>query len=256
MKISRKHLNQFLPPAFSKTSTPDLVHRLGQLGFSVASVKDLADDALLDLEITPNRGDCLSYLGIARELGAKSVQGAVKLTTERMPFSAKCTAPDTPVFLLQLWQTPWNPEWKTPQAVANFLQLHDMSLIHPLVDIGNMIMLELGQPIHVYDLDKVQGDLVVRLSKAGEGGKTLSGLDLKLSAQDVVIADDKRVLCVGGVIGMQAAAIDHTTRRFAIEAAHFGMERIRQTCRKLQMTTDASYRFERGVDPTDRKSVV
>lgn len=250
MKISRKHLNQFLPPAVSKIATPDLVQRLEQLGFSVASVKDLgSDETLLDLEITPNRGDCLSYLGVARELGAQSDQKQITLSG-RPPFPAKCVAPDTPVFLLQGWQTPWNPQWKTPQHVARFLQLHDMSSIHPLVDIGNMIMLELGQPIHVYDLDKVQGTLTVRLSKAGEDGKTLSALDLKLTGQEVVIADDKKILCVGGVVGMQAAAIDHTTRRFAIEAAHFGMERTRQTCRKLQITTDASYRFERGVDPT------
>ena len=271
MKISRKYLNPFLPPAVSKISTSQLCETLDQLGLSVSSVQDILDDTLIEIEITPNRGDCLSYLGIARELMAKrggtiwkkdknistlwyepKVQPVV---ARKLPFSptagqAKCTAPDTPVFLLQLWMTHWNPDWKTPESISQFLALHDISTIHPLVDIGNMIMLESGQPIHVYDLDKVQGSLTVRRSKSGEGGKTLSGLDLKLSGEEVVIADEKKVLCVGGVIGMQAAAIDHSTRRFAIEAAHFGMERIRRTCRKLQVATDASTRFERGVDPT------
>jgi phenylalanyl-tRNA synthetase beta chain len=235
-----------------------------KLGQSFSRVLDL-EDTLIEIEVTPNRGDCLSYLGVARELMAKqglrpsknkqmaSLWYEPKIRPVRLSALShrpKLTASNTPVFLLQFWDTPWDSSWETPLEVARLLDRHEIPLIHPLVDLGNFIMLESGQPIHVYDLDKVEGELVVRMSKRSEKGVTLSGDAIKATGQDVVIADEKKLLCVGGIIGMKTAAIDSKTKRFAIEAAHFEPDRIRRTCQALMIQTDSSSRFERGVDPS------
>ncbi len=228
---------------------------LSVIGQPIGSALGLKDD-IIEIELTPNRGDCLSYLGVARELSAKlglSLHTPIECQDSKFEKPLKNMAISiseelVPTFLLQVLETPCSPDWQTPFWMRWALQSHGISSIHPLVDVGNWVMLECGQPIHVYDVQKIAGTLTVREGKAGETGQTLMGEPLELKGGEIVIADDQKLLCVGGVIGMQAAEVDAQTHQVWIEAAHFEPVAIRKASKGI--VTESAYRFARGVDPT------
>jgi phenylalanyl-tRNA synthetase beta chain len=239
-----------------------------QKGRALGKSLDLEDE-VIELELTPNRGDCACYLGVAREIsaatgillnnpfdgpkaGASRVLGPkVKTLAQAKDMSVSITssAKLTPTFVLQVWKQLWDPQFRTPFEIKFRLGLHGTRSIHPLVDIGNWVMLECGQPLHVYDCDKIEGTLVVREATAGEKGTTLMGEERIFRGGETVIADDRKLLCVGGVVGMKQAEVGGHTRRFWVEGAHFDPVSIRKTVSRLEIQTEASYRFERGVDP-------
>ncbi|MFL6568900.1 MAG: phenylalanine--tRNA ligase subunit beta [Chthoniobacterales bacterium] len=210
-------------------------------------------DTILDVEITPNRGDLLSHRGLAREIAAltnkplKTPHG-----TEKEPLGlaggVEILAPrECPFFSLRRIENVKvvsSPDW-----IRSRLEAAGMRAINNIVDISNYVMLELGQPTHAFDADKIKGSIHVRLAREGEKFLALDGTTYTLTPQDLVIADDERVVGIAGVMGGEDTGVSETTRNILLEAAYFLPSSIRHTARTLNLPSDASYRFERGVDP-------
>lgn len=222
-----------------------------------APVSDLLrlPDQVLELEITPNRGDCLSVLGVARELAF--LTGARLLT----PPTAKITTRDVrtlPVSLEALEACPrymgrpiynLNEAAVTPLWMRERLRRCGMRTIHPVVDVTNYVMLELGQPMHGFAVSEITGGIVVRHARKGESLKLLDGNMVSVDAGTLLIADEKRPLAIAGVMGGAASAVAPGTTDVFLESAYFRPESIAASARRLGLHTDSSHRFERGVDP-------
>ena len=225
------------------------------LGAPFAQVAGL-DDPVLDIKITPNRADCLGVRGIARDLAASGLGRLAPLDTTpvkgscRCPISVHLAGPDDkacPLFLGRLIRGVRNgpsPRWLQDRLAAIGLRP-----ISALVDITNLVTFDLDRPLHVFDADKIKGDLVVRGARPGEALAALNGKSYTLDAEMTVIADDGHVLSLGGVIGGEATGCTEATSNVYIEAALFDPVRTAATGRKLQLQSDARYRFERGLDP-------
>ncbi len=212
----------------------------------------IPSDQILDVEITPNRGDLLSYYGLAREIAAltgKQVQGKLPSSTPAAASSAvKISAPEKCPFFsarrIENVKVGPSPEWLRLK-----LDSAGIRSINNIVDISNFVMLELGQPTHAFDADKLEGAIEVRMARDGEQILALDGRTYKLSPNDLVIADQKRAVGLGGVMGGEETGVSNETRTILLEAAWFTPSTIRRTARTLNLPSDASYRFERGVDP-------
>ena len=137
-----------------------------------------------------------------------------------------------------------SPDWLRAKLEAVGLRS-----INNIVDISNFVMLELGQPTHAFDSDKLRGDIVVRLAREGERFLALDGKTYTLTSRDLVIADQERVVGIGGVMGGEETGVTASTKNVLLEAAYFSPSSVRRTARILNLPSDASYRFERGVDP-------
>ncbi|MBV9557982.1 MAG: phenylalanine--tRNA ligase subunit beta, partial [Pseudolabrys sp.] len=215
------------------------------------------NDPVLDINLTPNRSDCAGVNGIARDLGAASI-GTYKDKTPKpvkgafpCPVSVKLdfgsTHPLCPAFGLRLVKGVKNgpsPDWLQKRLTAIGLRP-----INALVDITNFITFDRGRPLHVFDAKKVHGNLVVRRANNGETLLALDGKTYTLDNAMCVIADDKGVESLAGIMGGEASGCDETTTDVLIESALWDPLNIAQTGRKLGINTDARYRFERGVDP-------
>jgi phenylalanyl-tRNA synthetase beta chain len=214
-------------------------------------------DAILEIGLTPNRPDCLSMLGVAREIAA--IQG----TTLRLP---SYTLPDAEGDITALTSVTIEAPDHCPRYAARLLtditvapsphwlqeRLRSIGLrpINNLVDITNFVMLETGQPLHAFDFDNLAGQrIVVRTAAAGEPFTTLDQKDRKLSEHMLMICDGDKPVAVGGVMGGLNSEIEASTTRVLLESACFDPVSVRRTSKALQLSTDASHRFERGVDP-------
>lgn len=213
------------------------------------------DDAILDIDLTPNRGDCFSVLGIAREIAA--TQGLKLETLASSPVAAQSS--DTlnvkleanagcPRFVGRIVRgisnTATSPVWLTER-----LRRAGLRPIHPVVDVTNYVMLELGQPLHSYDERKIDTRIVVRLARKGEKLTLLDGREINLDADVMVIADKAGAIGLAGIMGGQRTAVDAKTQDIFLEAAYFSPPAIAGRARRFGLHTDASMRFERGVDP-------
>ena len=226
------------------------------IGASFAKYKGL-DDAVLDINLTPNRPDCTGVNGVARDLAATNI-GALKERTPKAikgefpcPVSVKFdfgqTHPLCPAFALRLVRGVKNgpsPEWLQKRLKAIGLRP-----INALVDITNFITYDRGRPLHVFDAKKVKGNLVVRRAQNGEQLLALDGKTYTLDNAMCVIADDNGVESLAGIMGGEASGCDESTTDVLIESALWDPINIAQTGRKLGINSDARYRFERGVDP-------
>src|SRR5438552_4175126 len=209
-------------------------------------------DTILDVEITPNRGDLLSHFGLAREIAALTGK---KL---RAPASLKTAeATGSGIKISALRECPFYSARKIDNVKVgpspNWLQAKIESVgirsINNIVDISNFVVLELGQPTHAFDADKLIGGIDVRLARNGEKFLALDGKTYSLAPESLVIADDERAVAIGGVMGGEDTGVTESTRTILLESAYFLPASIRRTARKLNLPSDASYRFERGVDP-------
>lgn len=220
-------------------------------------VKQLSlDDAVLDIDLTPNRGDCLSLAGVAREIAA--VTGArlrpVAIRRQRAVSKAirrvrvKATR-DCPRYAGRVIRD-IDPAAQTPIWLSERLRRSGIRAIHPVVDVTNYVMLELGQPMHAFDLDRVRGDIQVRHAAPGDVLSLLDGrrLDLGDSAA-LLIADSEGPLALAGMMGGAHSGVGRETRNLFLESAHFRPESIGGRARALNLQTESSQRFERGVDP-------
>ena len=211
-------------------------------------------DTILDVEITPNRGDLLSHFGLAREIaaltGARGAtsprRGRTGARTRRLQSTIAATR-ECPFFSLRkIDNVKVGP---SPQWLRAKIESVGVRSINNIVDISNFVMLELGQPTHAFDADKLKGGINVRLARDGEKFLALDGKTYSLKPDNCVIADQERAVGIGGVMGGEETGVTDSTKNILLEAAYFLPASIRRTARDLNLQSDASYRFERGVDP-------
>jgi phenylalanyl-tRNA synthetase beta chain len=209
-------------------------------------------DTILDLEITPNRGDLLSHFGLAREIAALTGN---KLKS--MPPEAKTEIKQSGATIVATRECPFFSARKienvkvapSPQWLRAKIESVGIRSINNIVDISNFVMLELGQPSHAFDADKLKGGVNVRLARDDEKFLALDGKTYQLKPDNCVVADQERAVGIGGVMGGEETAVTDSTQNILLEAAYFLPASIRRTARDLNLPSDASYRFERGVDP-------
>jgi phenylalanyl-tRNA synthetase beta chain len=224
-----------------------------KVGTPMAAIFGL-DDPVIEINLTPNRADCAGIRGIARDLAAKGI-GKLK----DLPIKPVKAAFDTPIkvsiddqkacpqFLGRMVKGVKNgpsPEWLQTRLKA--IGLRPISV---LVDITNYFTIGLNRPLHVFDADKIKGNITVRLTKGGETLDALNDKTYTLQAGMTAVCDDSGVLGLGGIVGGTSTGVSETTQNVYIECAYFDPVRTAMTGRALQINSDARYRFERGIDP-------
>ena len=223
------------------------------VGASYAALLGL-DDPLIDLKVTPNRADCLGVRGIARDLAAAGAGALKPLDTTpveghfRSPIAIHIADPKAcPLFLGRHVRGLRNGP--SPRWLRDRLEAIGLRPISALVDITNLLTFDLNRPLHVFDAGKLRGDLTVRLARAGERLLALNGREYELDPEVTVICDDAGVQSLGGVIGGEPTGVTEATTEVFVEAALFDPIRTAATGRRLDIQSDARYRFERGLDP-------
>lgn len=255
MKITYHWLREFID--FDWT-VRELSDKLTFSGIEVEAVEPLADgDFMLDLEITPNRPDCLSLLGIARDVRALSggrltpPDCGVQEAGQAIAGLATLTVEDgqgCPRYLARVItgvRVAESPGW-----LKQKIEKIGLRPVNNVADVTNLAMYELGHPLHAFDYDRLVGQaIVVRRARPGEDFTTLDGVQRKLSAEHLVIADAKGPVALAGIMGGLESEISAGTKNILLESAYFDPDRVRLGSRALGLKTDASYRFERGADP-------
>ena len=258
MKVVVSWLREFV----DVTAPPEeLGETLSLRGFELASVEpvnvvpigsDAGPDAVLDFEITANRPDALSVIGLAREAATAYSLPFRQPQLKKLPKSAtditvKLEAPDLcPRYAAAVVDVAIAP---SPAWLADRLQAAGVRPINNVVDVTNYVLLELGQPMHAFDLEKLAGkELRIRRAKKGERIKTLDGADRALDAEMLVIADADKAQAVAGVMGGGFSEVGSRTRTIVLESACFNPKSVRSTSKRLGLKTEASSRFERGTD--------
>ena len=212
------------------------------------------DDTIFEIKLTPNKADCLSVFGIARETAA--ITGAPLTPVDIRPVRAeldetlpvRIAAPDLCGRFSGRVIRGVNAHAKTPQWMVERLERSGQRSVSALVDISNYVMFELGRPSHVFDLDKIHGGIEVRWGKRGESLKLLNGNTVELDETVGVISDDRQVESLAGIMGGDSTAVTLDTTNIYLEAAFWWPDSIRGRARKYNFSTDAAHRFERGVD--------
>lgn len=237
--------------------TQEIANRLTMGGLEVEGIEESATGTVLDVYITPNRGDCLSLVGIAREIAGlfdTPLKAPTPPPSERGGEVAKNTSitildpdlcPRYAARIVRNIRIEPSPLWMQKR-----LEAAGQRPINNLVDVTNYVMLELGQPLHAFDLDTLAEErVVVRRAYEGERLTTLDGVERELNPNMLVIADAERAVAIAGVMGGAESEVTETTVNLLLESAHFNPLSIRRTARAVGMRTEASYRFERVVDP-------
>ena len=213
------------------------------------------DDQIIEIDLTPNRGDCLSIAGIAREVSA------INGVTLSPPPDSEINQSMAAVFPIELQAPTSCPRYtgriirnidakaKTPLWMQEKLRRCGLRPISPVVDITNYVMMELGQPMHGFDFDKLNGGIRVRMAQEGEKITLLDNSEVKCRADTLVIADHKKALALAGIMGGLDSSVQSATTNVFFEAAYFDRIEIAGKARSYGMHTDSSHRFERGVDP-------
>lgn len=241
-----------------EATAEEVATRLTMGGLEVEGIEESALGPVLDVYVTPNRGDCLSLVGVAREVAALY---NLPMRAPRPPVSEPGgrTREETSVTLEDANLCPRyaarliygvkvgpSPDWMQAR-----LEAAGMRPINNIVDVTNYVMLELGQPLHAFDFDTLAGRrIVVRQAREGETLTTLDGIERTLTPPMLVIADAEKAVAVAGVMGGAETEVTVATTRLLLESAHFHPLSVRRTSRALGLRTEASYRFERVVDPT------
>jgi phenylalanyl-tRNA synthetase beta chain len=256
MKISYNWLKEFVDIDISPR---ELATRLTMAGLAVDAVEEHSGDAVLEMDLTSNRPDCLSHLGVAREVAAllnkplKHDSGAARRGEDSLKTSAltsvEITAPELcPRYsarLIKGVKIGPSPEW-----LVKRLEVMGQRSVNNVADITNYVMLELGQPLHAFDFDMLRGKrIIVRKARPGEKIITLDKEERELTDEMLVIADAERAVALGGIKGGEDSGISEKTVDVLLEAAYFTPAQIRATSKALGLSTEASYRFERGTDP-------
>ncbi len=258
MKISYNWLQSFFN---KKLPVPEkLADLLTFHSFEVEEVKENNDDWILDIDVLPNRShDCLSHKGIAREISVllkypfklidygKKIKESKELASKVVKIEVEdkkmCSRYTSRVVVDVKIDS--SPKWIQDRLITCGLKP-----ISNVVDIANYVMLETGQPMHAFDADKIAGNkIVVRKAKKGEKMVSLDNEKYDLDENVLVIADEKGPVCIAGIKGGINPGIDGQTKRIVLEAANFNLRVIRQGSKKINLRTDASWRFENGLDP-------
>ncbi len=259
MKISVEWLRQYVDYDGSVEQLGELFTRIG---FTLEESRQVGDDWMLDLEITSNRPDCLGHIGLAREIaaatGARFHMPELELadTTEQSnavkPVEQWVSVEDNVPELCRRYtarvvdgvRVGDSPEW-----MRRRLEVIGQRSINNVVDVTNYVLMEIGQPLHSFDYDKLNGGkVVVRMARKGEKMTTIDQSEVVLDVDDVVIADNDGPVALAGVMGGLASEVGEDTKTVLLESAHFAPLSVRRTSRKLGIGSESSYRFERNVD--------
>jgi phenylalanyl-tRNA synthetase beta chain len=261
MKISYNWLKEYVD---FDASPEQLADDLSLFGHEVESIEEVGDDSVLDFEITPNRGDCLSILGIAREIAAlynlkvKSEKLKVEVKSEKsnkniqVKIEKSEICPRFTARIIDNIKIGESPKW-----LQEKLATYGFRPINNIVDITNYIMVATGQPLHAFDWNKIGSSdraavssklMNIRLSKNGEEVMTLDGQNRVLPADAILIEDDEKIYDLAGIMGGIKSEVDENTKTIILQGAIFDPILIRKTSKFLNHVTDASYRYERGVD--------
>ena len=250
MKISLNWLKEYLG---NIKDNDELISRLTSMGLEVDSVSKLKRDAVIDIDMTPNRADCLSVMGIARDLSPiykkKVLMPKISKLSNKTKSHVKRVNKKISTAYSILVIEDFDNSLITPKNIADRLELCGISQINFIVDVLNYVMLEIGQPMHVFDKDKLNGALDVRFARKGEKINALDGNQYTLTADIPVISDSNGAQAIAGVIGSDNSSVDTNTSSIIIESAFFNQNLIRKSAKKYRLQTESSYRFERGVDP-------
>lgn len=262
MKLSEKWLREWVNPS---CSTEELCHVLTMAGLEVESCEGKSDDCVIELSITPNRGDCLSIQGVARDVSActqtsmtipSHIKKDIVKTHDALSNMSVTIEPsalkDCPRYYGRIIEdikveTP-TPDWMLKRLEACSLKTHNC-----IVDIMNYVMLELGQPMHAFDLDKIDThqsskSIRIRKAKVGETLLTLDNQTLELNETHCVISDSENALALAGIMGGLDSSVTMQTQSVFLESAFFNPTSISGVGRKFGIQSDSSFRFERGVD--------
>lgn len=231
-------------------------------GTPAAEVYDMQDDYVFEVGLTPNRIDAASHYGVARDLAAYlTANGAATAARLADVSEFRVDDPTALPVTVEVDDTKGAPRYMgvtvkgvtiapSPEWLQQRLRAIGMNPKNNVVDITNYVMYECGQPLHAFDMAKVGGHkIIVRRAAEGEPFTTLDGVERKLSAEDLVICDDRRPMCLAGVFGGMDSGVTDTTTDIFIEAAYFNPVTVRKSARRHGLNTDSSFRFERGVDP-------
>ena len=212
------------------------------------------NDQITTLKLTPNRSDCLSVWGVAREVAAISASSLSPITYEVNPIkqSEKKNVhieekSACPRYCGRIIKNVDNTK-TLPDGIISRLERSNIKSISPIVDITNYVLLEIGQPLHAFDHDQLQGDVIVRFAKSEEPIHLLNDTKIKLSKKDLVIADNSGAIAFAGVMGGMSSSVTERTQSIFLESAFFDPNIIAGKARAYNLSTDSSYRFERGVD--------
>ncbi len=213
------------------------------------------EEAVFDLSITPNRGDCMNVRGLARDLAADAGLALADIDLAEVTVDATLAAPkvtvsaeqDCPLYMARSIAgvtVSDSPAWMQAGLI-----MAGMRPVNGIVDVLNFIMLDLGQPMHAFDADKLSGDISIRSALGGENFAALDGRELTLNAGDLLVFDDSSVIALAGIMGSQPSGVSDGTINIILESAFFRQARVSETRRIYAMVSEASMRFERGVDP-------
>lgn len=253
MRISIEWLKEYVD---IQESPEKLKQDLSMIGLLVEAITEAPGTTVLEIEVTSNRPDCLSHIGIAREVAAlyrrplktPPVEENLSLAEERIPFSIEIRDPEhCPRYVGLVMDgitVGTSPEW-----MQRRLEAAGMRPLNNVVDITNYVLLELGHPLHAFDYDVLRGGkIVVGRSRQGARFTTLDGAERELDGDMLMINDGEGPVAIAGVMGGLNSEISLTTKRVLLESAYFQPASIRRTSKKLGLSTEASYRFERGAD--------
>jgi phenylalanyl-tRNA synthetase beta chain len=220
------------------------------------------DDTLYTIKLTPNRADCLSILGIARDVTAITGEpmvlpqiAQIDVVSEQAVSVHVSEQAACPAYYGRV-MTGVNANAKTPDWMVRALERSGLRSISIIVDITNYVLLELGQPLHAFDLDKLKGGITVRYARKNEQIILLNDTEAKLAEDDLVITDDSGPIALAGIMGGEPTSVDNQTTNIFLEAAFFTPEVMAGKARRLGLSTDSSYRFERGVDYGNTKQAL
>lgn len=235
----------------------ELRERLTMAGLAIDAVEQNSDDSVLDVEVPSNRPDCLSHVGVAREVSVID-RSSFSIPDFEVPNTQGKAEDFTAVEIHDPDLCPRYSAWvvrgvtiaPSPDWLCKRLESIGQRPINNVADITNLVLHEMGQPLHAFDLARLgEQQIVVRRAKSGEKIKTLDGVLRELDGEMLVIADAQRPVAVGGVMGGEDSEISNATRDVLIESAYFNPASVRRTAQKLGLHTEASHRFERGGDP-------
>lgn len=222
-----------------------------EIGANLSAIFGL-DDPVIEISITPNRGDCLGVYGIARDLACANLGTLKKIEKPKIKksFESKIqlnvTDKNCPVFYFREIKNLKNCE--SPEWLKNRLKSVDVNPKNALVDIANYVMFSFNKPLHCYDVSKIKGSLKVESADGGENFTDLFNKEYTLHKDVTIIKDDKKILCLGGIIGAECSCSSLDTTNVLVESAIFDAINIAKNSKKLNIQTDSKYRFERGSD--------
>lgn len=222
-----------------------------KLGTDIKEILDL-DDTVIEFEITPNRPDCLSIIGMAREIGASFNKNItypknydLKLIENKTKLDIDISSKNCKRYSAVIIKNVKIKE--SDRKIQNYLLNSGVRPINNVVDLTNFLLLEYGQPLHAFDLDKIEGNIIVRNAIDNEKVITLDGVERTLTNEDILICDSVKPIAIAGVMGLKNSEVDENTKNILLESAVFSKKSIKNTSKRLLLKSEASIRYEKGV---------